>query len=82
MVKNLLVLPRMFSFRKNFIGLLFLASQVCSAQVAKYSNEFLTIGVSARALAMGGANIVTSTDVTAGYFNPANLLKIKPKYQS
>jgi len=81
MVKNLLVLPRMFSFRKNFIGLLFLASQVCSAQVAKYSNEFLTIGVSARALAMGGANIVTSTDVTAGYFNPANLLKIKPKYQ-
>ncbi len=71
----------MFSFRKNFIGFLFIASQVCSAQVAKYSNEFLTIGVSARALAMGGANIVTSTDVTAGYFNPANLLKIKPKYQ-
>ena len=51
------------------------------AQVAKYSNDFLTIGVSARALAMGGANVVTSNDVTAGYFNPANLLKIKPRFQ-
>ncbi|MHB8258856.1 MAG: putative type IX sorting system protein PorV2 [Bacteroidia bacterium] len=53
----------------------------CFAQVAKYSNEFLTIGVSARALAMGGASIVTCNDVSAGYFNPANLLKIKPKFQ-
>ncbi len=72
----------MLFFRKNFVvGLLLLSSYLCNAQVAKYSNEFLTIGVSARSMAMGGASIVTSNDVTAGYFNPANLLKVKPKYQ-
>jgi hypothetical protein len=72
----------MLFLRKNFVvGLLLLVACLSNAQVAKYSNEFLAIGVSARAMAMGGANIVTSTDVTAGYFNPANLLKIKPKFQ-
>lgn len=71
----------MFSFKKRLlIGLLFCTS-IAFAQVAKYSNEFLAIGVSARSLAMGGATIVTSNDVSAGYFNPANLLKIKPKFQ-
>jgi hypothetical protein len=72
---------RMFSFRKNLIIGLLACSSIAFAQVAKYSNEFLAIGVSARALAMGGATIVTSNDVSAGYFNPANLLKIKPKFQ-
>jgi hypothetical protein len=72
---------RMFAFRKNLIIGLLVCSSVAFAQVAKYSNEFLAIGVSARALAMGGATIVTSNDVSAGYFNPANLLKIKPKFQ-
>jgi len=71
----------MFSFKKNLlIGLLTLSS-IAFAQVAKYSNEFLAIGVSARALAMGGANAVSCNDVSAGYFNPANLLNIQPKFQ-
>jgi hypothetical protein len=71
----------MFFLRKNLLIGLLLCSSVALAQVAKYSNEFLAIGVSARSLAMGGASIVTTNDVTAGYFNPANLLKIKPKFQ-
>lgn len=71
----------MLFFKKNFVFSLLLCSSVAFAQVAKYSNEFLAIGVSARALAMGGANIVTCNDVSAGYFNPANLLAIKPKFQ-
>ena len=71
----------MFSFRKKLLAGLLLSSSLAYTQVAKYSNDFLTIGVSARALAMGNANIVSSNDVTAGYFNPANLLKIKPKFQ-
>jgi hypothetical protein len=71
----------MFSLKKNLFIALIACTGLASAQVAKYSNEFLSIGVSARALAMGGANIVSCNDVSAGYFNPANLLKIKPKFQ-
>lgn len=48
-----------------------------SAQTRKYSNEFLNIGVGARALGMSGASVATSNDATAGYWNPANLTEIK-----
>jgi len=47
-----------------------------SAQV-KYSNEFLAIGVGARALGMSNAAVATVSDVTSGYWNPAGLLQIK-----
>lgn len=43
------------------------------AQFRKYSNEFLNIGAGARALGMGGANIATVADGTAGYWNPARM---------
>jgi len=39
----------------------------------KYSNEFLNIGVSARAQALGGATAASIDDVTAGFWNPAGL---------
>lgn len=39
----------------------------------KYSNEFLSIGVGARAQAMGGAVAANVSDVTAGAWNPAGL---------
>ena len=71
----------MFSFKKNLLISLLAFSSIAFAQVAKYSNEFLAIGVSTRAMAMGGASIVSCNDVSAGYYNPANLLKIQPKYQ-
>ncbi|PBQ34077.1 hypothetical protein CNR22_20610 [Sphingobacteriaceae bacterium] len=47
------------------------------AQVRKYSNEFLSIGVGARALGMGNANIASVEGVNSGYWNPAGLLKQK-----
>lgn len=47
------------------------------AQVRKYSNEFLNIGVGARALGMGNANVASVEGVNAGYWNPAGLLKQK-----
>lgn len=39
----------------------------------KYSNEFLSIGLGARALGMGGAQSAIVNDVTSGFWNPAGL---------
>lgn len=50
-------------------------------QVTKYSNEFLNVGVGARALGMSNSYITTANDVTAGYWNPAGLLGIHNQYQ-
>ena len=51
------------------------------AQVAKYSNEFLSVGVWARALSMANANVASVNDVTAGYWNPAGLQLQKSNLQ-
>ena len=47
-----------------------------SAQVSapKYANEFLSIGIGARALGMANTQVACSNDVTAAYWNPAGLL--------
>ncbi|WP_194776624.1 putative type IX sorting system protein PorV2 [Pararhodonellum marinum] len=47
----------------------------------KYSNEFLNIGVGARALGMGGAQVSATRDVTAAYWNPAGILGISHQYE-
>jgi hypothetical protein len=47
------------------------------SQFRKYSNEFLNIGAGARGLAMGGSQVASVTDGTAGYWNPAGLTHIK-----
>ena len=44
--------------------------------IAKYAGEFISLGVGARALAMGGAFVALANDVTAGYWNPAALSRI------
>lgn len=51
--------------------------QRTSAQFRKYSNEFLNIGAGARGLAMGGAQIASVNDGSAGYWNPAGLAAVK-----
>jgi hypothetical protein len=47
------------------------------AQVPKYSNEFLSIGVGARAFGMSHSVSATTLDVTAGYWNPAGLMGLE-----
>jgi hypothetical protein len=47
----------------------------------KYSNEFLAIGVGARALGMGYAYHSVADDVTSGYWNPAGLTGVKGDLQ-
>ncbi len=47
------------------------------AQTApKYSNEFMSIGVGARAFAMGNANAASVSDETSVYWNPAALTQL------
>ena len=51
------------------------------AQDTRYSAEFLELGVSARALGMGSANVSLSNDVTGPSWNPAGIAFV-PKFQA
>lgn len=59
------------------------AENVARAQVdaPKYSNEFLAVGVGARALGMGSAYVSAVNDVTSGYWNPTGLLGVRGDLQ-
>jgi hypothetical protein len=46
------------------------------AQQRIYVNEYLNIGIGGRGLAMGGAVAATAGEVTAGYGNPAGLMRV------
>ena len=62
---------------KKFIFLSFLILCIIHfsyGQAPKYSNEFLSIGVGARALGMSGANVALTNDATSAYWNPAGLV--------
>ncbi len=65
--------------KKNLLlSLLVLAFQLNVAQtgIAKYAGEFMAIGVGARALGMGSAQVAVVNDVTSGYWNPAGLARM------
>ena len=51
-----------------------------SKKAPKYSNEFLNIGVGARALGMGKVQASLADNATAGYWNPAGLVNQAHKY--
>jgi len=64
-----------------FFGLLLTLGDAHAQAARKYSNEFLAIGVGARALGMSNAHVASVNDVTSGYWNPAGLLKVKGNLQ-
>jgi hypothetical protein len=49
------------------------------AQFRKYSNEFLNIGAGARGLGMGASVTASTSDGTAGYWNPAGLTGVRDR---
>lgn len=69
--------------RKNVVlVILWMSSWVAvCGQTPKYSNEFMSIGVGARALGMSNAYVSVSDDVSAGYWNPAGLTFMKANLQ-
>lgn len=60
---------------------LFLIPGFLNAQKRIYVNEYMNIGVGARALGMGGATSASSSDVYSGFWNPAGLMQIDNDYQ-
>ncbi len=59
--------------KKLLFILSLLIAQISFAQAPKYSNEFLAIGVGARALAMSGTVVASSQSAYSAYWNPAGL---------
>ncbi len=59
------------------IHLLLISSLANSQAIRKYSNEFLNIGVDARALGMSNAVAANTNDVNSCYWNPAGLNNLK-----
>jgi len=71
------------NYKKFFsVTILFFSLILVNAQGApKYSNEFLSLGVGARGLAMSNTMVSLSDDVTASYWNPAGLARLTKPYQ-
>lgn len=69
-----------FMQKLGLLILFFCATQI-SAQFRSYSNEFLNIGVDARAFGMGNAVVANVSDVNSAYWNPAGLTQIGDRWQ-
>lgn len=63
-------------FSKWIILVFIIGHSALSQHFAKYAGEFLSIGVGGRALGLGGAYVALANDASAGYWNPAALMRI------
>ncbi len=68
-------------FLAILLGPFALSPLMAQLRAPKYSNEFLAIGVGARALGMSNAQVAHVNDVTSAYWNPAGLLGITDRYE-
>ena len=55
---------------------LLLLTLTAPSAASKYAGEFLSMGVGARALGMGGAFVALANDASATYWNPAGLVQL------
>lgn len=60
---------------------LLISGLISQAQAPKYSNDFLAIGVGARAMALGSGTVAGLSDATATYWNPSAILQQKNRWQ-
>lgn len=76
---------------QRFLSLLILFSNYILLQaqtddddelLRKYSNDYLSIGIGAKALAMGNSVVASTGDVTSGYWNPAGLVRIQNNFEA
>lgn len=67
--------------RASILFTILILSGVQSFSQSKYSNEFLSIGVGARALGMANAQTSLVNDATSGFWNPAGLTEVKSNLQ-
>src|SRR6476619_5844143 len=66
----------LMSLKSKLLFVMLLAGLSAAAQFRKYSNELLNIGAGARGLGMGGAQVASTEDGNAGYWNPAGLVYV------
>ncbi len=67
--------------KKTLFNITFMLAVVLCQGQSKYSNEFLSLGIGARGLAMANTMTAISDDVTAAYWNPAGLSRMDKRYQ-
>ncbi|MFT6849374.1 MAG: hypothetical protein ACJATA_000169 [Sphingobacteriales bacterium] len=64
-----------------FLSCLLVSGSQGFSQSVKYSNEFLNIGVGARAQGLSKATVASNSDVSSGFWNPAGLTRIEGDMQ-
>jgi len=67
--------------QKILIFIFILSFQFTYSQIRVYSNEFLSVGVGARALSMSNSVIASTNGANSAYWNPSALAYQKNKYE-
>ena len=66
---------------KYLLTIFFLSAALSGFAQTKYSNEFLSLGIGARGLAISGTMCAITNDVTSAYWNPAGLSRMDKRYE-
>ena len=67
--------------KRKLLVLILSIPLLMGAQVRKYSNEYLHIGVGGRGMAMSSSLAASTNDIYSLYYNPAGLAHINKEVQ-